>query len=144
MRVSDRNSRSNLVWVEIEGRSHPSIKCKRSNTVLIQKNEPITYTVEELRKIKGEVENIAKYEILGAEVCYRIRKLRLNRWSGEKRKLNKQEVKEERGVLKTNLIEIKTRKSLGLDKTNRKFTLILSNVQFIKQKLDIITDLLNF
>ena len=79
MGVSDRNSRSNLVQVEIGGRSHPTIKCKGSNTVLIQKNEPIRYTVEELRKIKGEVENTAKYKILGAEVCYRIRKLRLNR-----------------------------------------------------------------
>ena len=43
---------------------------------------------------------------------------------------------------KTNLIEIKTRTSLGLDKTNRKFTLILSNVQSIKNKQDIITELL--
>ena len=142
MGVSDRNSRSNLVQVEIEGRSHPTIKGKRSNVVLIQKNKPIRYTVEELRRIKGEVENIAKYKILGAEVCYRIRKLRLNRQSGKKRKLNKQEVKEERGVVKTNLIEIKTRKSLGLNKTNRKFTLILSNVQFIKNKQNIITELI--
>ena len=45
--------------------------------------------MEELRKIKGKVENIAKYKILGAEVCYRIRKLRLNRQTGRKRKLNK-------------------------------------------------------
>ena len=79
------------------------------------------------------MENIAKYKILGAEVCYSIRKLRLSRQSSKKMKLNKQEVKEERGVLKTNLIEIKTMKSLGLDKTNRKFTLILSNVQSIKK-----------
>ena len=98
--------------------------------------------MEELRKIKGEVENIAKYKILGAEVCYRIRKLRLNRRYGRKRKSNKQEVKEERGMLKTNLIEIKAKKSLGLDKTNRKFTVILSNVQSIKNKQDIITKLL--
>ena len=98
--------------------------------------------MEELRKIIGEVENIAKYKILGAEVCYRIRKLRLNRQSRKKRKLNKQEVKEERGVFKTNLIEIKTMKSLGLDKTNRKFTFILNNVQSINNKQDIITELL--
>ena len=58
------------------------------------------------------------------------------------RKLNKQEVKQERGVLKTNLIEIKTMKSLGLDKTNRKITLILSNVQSIKNKQDTIIELL--
>ena len=45
-------------------------------------------------------------------------------------------------MLKTNLIEIKTRKILGLDKTNRKFTLILSNVQSIKNKQDVITELL--
>ena len=79
MRVSERNSRNNLVRVEIEGRSHPTIKGKRGNTILIQKNEPIRYTVEELRKIKGEVENIAKYKILEAEACYRITKFRLNR-----------------------------------------------------------------
>ena len=78
MRVSQRNSRNNVVRVETKGRSHPIIKGKRGNTVLIQKNEPIRYTVEELRKIKEEVENIAKYKILEAELCYRIRKLRLN------------------------------------------------------------------
>ena len=33
------------------------------------------------------------------------------------KKLNRRELKDERGVLKTNLIEIKTMKSLGLDKT---------------------------
>ena len=32
MGVSDRNSRSNLVQVEIEGRNHPTIKGQRSNT----------------------------------------------------------------------------------------------------------------
>ena len=63
MRVNERNSRNNLVRVEIEGRCHPTIKVKRGNMVLIQKYEPIRYTVEELRKIKGEVENIAKYKI---------------------------------------------------------------------------------
>ena len=44
-------------------------------------------------------------------------------------------------MLKKNLIEIKTRKSLGLDKTNRKLTLILSNVQSVKNKQDIIMEL---
>ena len=45
-------------------------------------------------------------------------------------------------MLKKNLIEIKARKSLGLDKTNRKLTLILSNVQSVKNKQDIIMELL--
>ena len=45
-------------------------------------------------------------------------------------------------MLKTNLIEIKTEKSLGQDYTNRKFTLILSNVQSIKNKQDTIIELL--
>ena len=72
-----------------------------------------------------------------------IRKLRLNRRSVKKKKLNKQEVKEERGVLKSNLIEIKTEKSLGLDMTSRSFTLILSNVQSIKNKQDTITECLD-
>ena len=58
------------------------------------------------------------------------------------KKLKRRELKDERGVLKTNLIEIKTMKSLGLDKTNRKFTLILSNVQSIKKKQDTIIVLL--
>ena len=98
--------------------------------------------MEELRKIRGEVENTAKYKILGAETCYRIRKLRLNRQSKKMKKLNRREVKDERGVLKTNLIEIKTMKSLGLDKTNRKFTLLISNVQSIKNKQDTIIELL--
>ena len=57
-------------------------------------------------------------------------------------KLNRKEVKEKREVLKTNVIEIKTIKSLGLDKTNRKFTLILSNAQSIKKKQDTIIELL--
>ena len=72
-----------------------------------------------------------------------VRKLRLNRRSARKKKLNKKEVKEERGVVKSNLIEIKTKKSLGLDITSRNFTLILSNVQSIKNKQDIITELLD-
>ena len=48
-------------------------------------------------------------------------------------KSNKPRVKEERKVLKSNLKEIKTEKSLGLDITSRNFTLILSNVQSIKK-----------
>ena len=75
-------------------------------------------------------------------MCYIISKLRLNRRSGKKKKLNKQQVKEERGVLKSNIIEIKAEKTLGLDMTSRSFTLILSNVQLIKIKQDIITELL--
>ena len=63
-----------------------------------------------------------------------IRKLRLNRRSSRKKKLNKQKVEEERGVLKLSLIEIKAEKSLVLDMTNRSFPLILSNVQSIKNK----------
>ena len=51
-------------------------------------------------------------------------------------------MREERGVLKTNLIKIKRKKSLGQDYTNRKFKLILSNVQSIKNKQDIIIELL--
>ena len=98
--------------------------------------------MEELRKIRGEVENTAKYEILGAEACYRIRKLRLNKQCKKMKKLNRRELKDERRVLKTNLIEIKTKKSLGLDKTNRNFTLMLSNVQSIENKQD--TIILNF
>ena len=43
---------------------------------------------------------------------------------------------------KKNLIEIKTRKSLGLDKKYRKLTLILSNVQSVKNKQDVIMELL--
>ena len=63
-----------------------------------------------------------------------IRKLRLNRRSSRKKKLNKQKVEEERGVLKLSLIEIKAEKCLVLDMTNRSFPLILSNVQSIKNK----------
>ena len=85
MGVSGRNSRNNLVQVEIEGRSQPTIKNQRSNPVLIQKNEPIRYTLEEFRHINVKVDNIDKYKILGAGVCYIIRKLRPNRWSGKRR-----------------------------------------------------------
>ena len=58
-----------------------------------------------------------------------IRKLRLNR---QLRKKNNHEAKEERGILRSNLIEIKPEKGLGLDMINRRFTIILSNVQSIK------------
>ena len=51
--------------------------------------------------------------------------------------------KEERKALKSNLIGIKTEKCLGLDITSRNFTLILSNVQSIKYKQDIMTELLD-
>ena len=43
------------------------------------KSEPVRYTMEELRLIKRKVENNDKYRRLGIEVCYMIRKLRLNR-----------------------------------------------------------------
>ena len=68
--------------------------------------------MEELRLIKRKVESNDKYRRMGTEVCYMIRKLRLNR---RFRKKNKHEVKEERGILRSNLIEIKPAKSLGLD-----------------------------
>ena len=75
----DRNTRSNLIQVKLEGRSNPTIKGKRNNIVSIPRNVPIRYTVEELRKIRGDVEYTAKHKILGAETSYRIRKLRLNK-----------------------------------------------------------------
>ena len=137
---NERISRSNLTRVKIDGRSNPTIKGQRNIIVLIPRNVPIRHTVEELRKIRGDVESTAKHKILGAETCYRIRKLRLNKQSKKIEKLNRKELREERGVLKTNLIEIKTMKSLGQDYTNRKFTLILSNVQSIKNKQDTIIE----
>ena len=73
-----------------------------------------------------------------------IRKLRLNRRSTRLSESNKLRVKEERKVLKSNLIEIKTETGLGLDITSRNFTLMLSNVQSIKNKQDIITELLDY
>ena len=108
----------------------------------IKKKEPRRYILEELRQIKRKVESNDKYKILGTEVCYMIRKLRLNRCSWKKKKISKQEVKEERGILRSNLIEITTAKSLGLDVTSRRFTIMLSNVQSIKNKQDIIMELL--
>ena len=62
MGVNGRRSRNNLVQVEIEGNSQSTIrnKNKMSNTVLIQKNKPMRYTLEELRQIKGKVDNINK------------------------------------------------------------------------------------
>ena len=132
-----RNSRSNLTRVKIEGRSNPTIKGKRNNILSIPRNVPIRYTVEELKKIRRDVENTAKHKILGAETCYRIRQLRINNRSKKIKKLNRRELREERGVFKTNLIEIKTEKSLGQDYMNRKFTLILSNVQFQRHNYEI-------
>ena len=62
MGVNGRRSRNNLVQVEIEGNSQSTIrnKNKMSNTVLIQKNKSMRYTLEELRQIKGKVDNINK------------------------------------------------------------------------------------
>ena len=102
MGVNGRNNRDNLVLVEIKGRNQPTNKNKKSNTVYrIKKSEPMKYTLEELRQIKRKVESNDKYKILGTEVYYMIRKLRLNRLCGIKKKLSKQEVKEERGILKS-------------------------------------------
>ena len=93
MGMSDRKYRSNLVQIELKGRSQPTIENKTNNTVWIQKSEPIRYTSTELRQIKGKVDNNNEYKILGGHVCYVIRKLRLNRRSARKKKLNRQEVK---------------------------------------------------
>ena len=135
MGVNGGNSRDNLVQIEIKGRNQPNNRNKKSNTVYrIKKSEPIRYTLEELRQIKRKVESNDKYKILGTEVCYMIRKLRLNRQFGKKNKLSKQEVKAERGILRSNLIEIKTAKSLGLNMTSRRFAIMLSNVQSIKKQ----------
>ena len=73
-----RNSRCNLTRVKIEGRNNPTIKGKRNNITVRSRNVPIRYTAEELRKIRGDVESTAIHKILGAETCYRIRKLKLN------------------------------------------------------------------
>ena len=51
-------------------------------------------------------------------------------------------MKEERGIIRPNLIEIKPERSLGMDMINRRFTIVLSNVQSIKNKQDIIMELL--
>ena len=143
MGVNGRNCRDNLVPIEIKGRNQPTNKNKKSNTVYrIKKSEPIRYTLEELRQIKRKVESNDKYKILGTEVCYRIRKLRLNRLCGKKKILHKQKVKEERVILRSNLTEIKTAKSLGLNMTSRRFTIMLSNVQSIKNKQDVVIELL--
>ena len=143
MGVNGRNSRDNLVQIEIKGRNQPTNKNKKGNTVYrINKGKPIRYTLEELRQIKRKVESNDKYKILETEVCYRIRKLGLDRLCGKKKKLSKQKVKEERGILRSNLIEIKTAKCLGLDMTSRRFTIMLSNVQSIKNKQDIVMELL--
>ena len=45
----------------------------------MKKSDPIRYTLEELKQIKRKVESSDKYKILGTEVCYMVRKLRLNR-----------------------------------------------------------------
>ena len=70
-----------------------------------------------------------------------VRKLRLNRRSTRWSKSNKQKIKEERKVLKSNLIEIKAEKGLGPDITSRNFTLIMIHVQSIKSKQGIITEI---
>ena len=53
--------------------------------------------MEELRKIRGDVESTAKHKILGAETCYRIRKLRLNNQSKKIKKLNRSELRGRKG-----------------------------------------------
>ena len=143
MGVNGRKSRDNLVQVEIKGRNQPTNKNKKSNTVYrIKESEPIRYTLEEFRQIKRKVESNDKYKILGTEVCYMIGKLRLNRRFGKKKKESKQVVKEGKGILRSNLIEIKTAKSLGLDMTSRRLTIMLSNVQSIQNKQDVVMELL--
>ena len=67
----------------------------------------------------------------------------LNRRSTRHGQSNKQTTGKEREVFKSNFIEIKTEKSLGLDIASRNILLILSNVQSIKNKQDIITELLD-
>ena len=80
MRVNGRSSRDNLIQVKIKGRSQSTDRNKENNTVYnMGKSEPIRYTMEELRLIEKKVENNDKYRRLGIEVCYMIRKLRLNR-----------------------------------------------------------------
>ena len=140
MRVNGRSSRDNLIQYKIKGRSQSTDRSKENNTVYnMGKSEPIRYTMEELKLIKRKVESNDKYRRLGIEVCYMIRKLRLNR---QLRKKNIHEVKEERGILRSNLIDIKPERSLGMDMINRRFTIILSNVQSIKNKQDVIMELL--
>ena len=108
---------------------------RRENNIVnnAAKRKPIRYTMEELMLIKRKIENNDKYRRLGKEVCYRIRKLRLNK---QLRKKTKE--KEERGIMRSNLIEIKPERSLGMDMVNRRFTIVLSNVQSIKNKQDVL------
>ena len=80
MGVNSRSSRDTLFRVEIKGRNQSTRKNKKGNTVYkVKKNEPVRYSLAELKQIKRKVESSDKYRILGAEVCYMIRKLRLNR-----------------------------------------------------------------
>ena len=141
MGKSDKKNQNNLVQIKIKGRNQPTTEDKNKNILWVHKSEPIRYTLTELRQIKGKVDHNNEYKILGGNACYMIRKLKLNRRSIRRSKTNKQKVKEESKVLKSNLAEIKTEQSLGLDITSRNFTLILSNVQSIKNKEDIKTEL---
>ena len=80
MKVNGRSSRDNLIQVKIKGMSQSTDRSKENNTVYnMGKSEPVRYKMEELRLIKRKVENNDKYRRLGIEVCYMIRKLRLNR-----------------------------------------------------------------
>ena len=116
MGVNGRNSRDNLVQVEIKGRNQPTNKNKKSNTVYrIKKSEPIRYTLEELRQIKRKVESNDKYKILGAEVCYMIRKLRLNRLCGKRRtKQAGGERRKEDPIMTQGLFSLRTEPNIDL------------------------------
>ena len=62
MEMSDKKYRSNLMQIEINGRSQPTIENKTNNTLWVQKSEPIRYTSTGLRQIKGKVDNSNEYK----------------------------------------------------------------------------------
>ena len=133
--------RENIIWIG----SNQLIGKQQHRLLLVEKGSPIRYSSDELRHIKPKVDHDSKYKILSSNVCKIIRSLRINkRQTGRGRKPQNNTLnKNIRTINCKNLIPITMTTAQAEYDRHKDFTLVLGNVQSIKNKDDIIAEFLH-
>ena len=114
-----------------------------SNTLIVQKNQPIRYSLGKLLQLREKVVHHNEYKIINSQACITIRKLRLNRRPVRRGKkiLPRTPVKQNR-VNVNNLKLIKIQATFGKIACSKRFSMTLCNVQSLKNKQDVLVELL--
>ena len=121
--------------------SNQSCRMDVNNTLLVQKGQPIRYSLGKLLQLRKKVVHHDKYKIIDSQACVTIRKLRLNHSPVRqgKRIASRTPVKQNR-VNVHNLKLIKTQATFGKSTCRKRFSMTLCNVQSLKNKQDVLVE----